>query len=169
MLIIAALENMKSFAAADRVFRRSSGFSLVEVVVAAAVLAIVFMGAMQGFLFANKRAVASRLRTSARAVVQRNIEQALTQKFTISVTPAILAITSPTGISYDDDGGGDNLVSICTEDGTGIATVRGTLTRAVTAVTNPNGADIRRVTFTLSYTEGGKSRSYTATTVRARD
>jgi hypothetical protein len=124
---------------------------------------------MQGFLRANTQAVSSRLRTSARAVVQRNIEQALTQKFTLSVTPAILALTSPGGVTHDDDGGADNLVSICTEDGTGVATVRGTLTRTVTPIANPNGADIRQITFALAYPNGGKTHSYAATTVRARD
>jgi type II secretory pathway pseudopilin PulG len=147
----------------------NSGFTLVEVIIACGIIVISFGALMQVLLQLNRQALLSRVQTNARMVVQRNIDQALAEKFTLTVTPPILAITSASGVTWDDDGGGDNRVSITVENGTTTATTLGTLTRTVTAVANANGADIRLVRFSIAYNYRGRPYTFSATTMRSRD
>jgi hypothetical protein len=116
----------------------------------------------------NKKAVAVRTLNNARAVVQRNIDNALGVPFSITVQPAILGITTASGAVYDDDGGGDNLVNIVIPRSTG-AVVKGTLTRIVLAEANADGADIRRITFRVDYTLRSRPYTFSMTTLRAMD
>jgi hypothetical protein len=107
--------------------------------------------------------------TCARAVVQRNIDTAMGVPFTSALQPTILAITSASGAVYDDDGGGDNLVNIALmRDGT-TGWLKGTLTRTVVAEANAEGADIRRITFSVSYIYRGRPYSFAMTTLRTLD
>jgi hypothetical protein len=142
---------------------------LMEVMIAAAVLVMTTIGATQALLTANRLAAASRVLTGARAVVQRNIDTALTVTFTQSSQPAILAITPAAGSVYDDDGGFDNTIQIAAQDNGGVVIATGVLTRIVTAVANADGADIRQVTFRVDYTYGGRSQSVSMTTMRSID
>lgn len=132
------------------------------------IMVTAYMIASQSLLFMNRAAALSRLRTNARIVVERNILQALSIPYTGTTAPGILAITSTTGDVVDDDGGGDGLIDVMTQDSTGPVLVRGTLTRIVSAVANPYSTDIRRVTFRLDYRYGGKDYNYEITTIRAR-
>ncbi len=147
----------------------NKGFTLVEVIIACGIIVISFGTMMQVLLQLNRQAILSRVQTSARMVVQRNIDQALAEKFTVSVIPSILAITSASGVTWDDDGGGDNRVSITVQNGTTTATTLGTLTRTVTAIANANGADVRLVRFSVAYNYRGRPYTYSATTIRSRD
>lgn len=142
---------------------------MVEVMIACAVIVMAFGAVMQALLQFNRQALLSRVQTNARMVVQRNIDQALAEKFTFTETPAILALTPPSGSTWDDDGGGDNRVAITVENGTNIATTLGTLTRTVTAVANTSGADVRLVQFSISYSYRGRPYTYSVTTMRSRD
>jgi len=137
--------------------------------VAAGVLAMVIVGASQALLTANRIAAASRILTGARAVIQRNIDTALTSTFTQALTPAILAITPATGQVYDDDGGYDNTIQIAVQDNGTDIVASGVLTRTVLAVANADNADIRQVTFTLNYTFRGRAEAISMTTIRSRD
>ena len=141
----------------------------MEALVAAAVLVITTVGATHALLTANRIAASSRVLTGARAVVQRNIDTALTVTFSQASQPAILGITTATGSTYDDDGGFDNTIQIATQDNGGMVVATGTLTRIVTAVANADGADIRQVTFRLDYGYGGRSQSVSMTTMRSID
>ena len=147
---------------------KSGGFSILETLVACAIVVSAFGGMMHASVVFNRHAAFSRMQTNARAVVQRNIDQALSEKFTLQSNPAILAITGTTGAVWDDDGGGDSKVAVV-QNGTGTVTSYGTLTRTVTSITNTNGADIRSIRFALSYAYRGKTYSYAANTVRAID
>jgi hypothetical protein len=142
---------------------------LIEAMVAAGVLALVIVGATQALLIANRLAAASRVWTGARAVVQRNIDTALTVTFTQTSVPAILAITPAAGQVWDDDGGFDNTVQISVMDGGTIIVASGVLTRTVTAVANADNADIRQVTFRLDYQYQGRTNSVSITTMRSVD
>ena len=141
----------------------------MEVMVAAAVLVMVTIGATHALLTANRLAASSRVLTGARAVVQRNIDTALTVTFSQASQPAILAITPTAGSVYDDDGGFDNTIQIAAQDNGGIVVATGTLTRIVTAVANGDGADIRQVTFRVGYNYGGRSQSVSMSTMRSID
>lgn len=160
---------------ANRRFPRhaADGIALVEVVVALALLTLIVVSSTQALVVANRQSAVMRTMTAARGIVQRNIDTALTVGWSFSLEPAILTLTPVTGTPYDDDAppqsATDNVVQITVmEDGT-TATVPGTLWRTVTTVANPEGAQVRRVTFRLDYTYLSRPYSVQMMTQRAID
>jgi hypothetical protein len=146
-----------------------AGIALVQVIMAMSIIALCGAAGLRALIEINRKAAAMRTLAQARAIVQRNIDSALGAPFDRYTTPAILASTPAGGSTYDDDGGGDNLVNITVgRSGTG-AVVKGTLTRTVTAEANPDNADIRRVTFSLTYTYRLKPYTFAMTTIRSMD
>ena len=152
-----------------RRLRNCAGVLLAEAMVAAGVLALVIVGGGQALLTANRLAAASRVLTGARAVIQRNIDTALTATFTQATVPAILAITPAAGQVWDDDGGFDNTIQIAVQDNGTLIVATGVLTRTVTAVANTDNADIRLVTFNLTYTYKGRTDTVFMSTMRSID
>ncbi len=150
-------------------FRACAGVLLAEAMVAAGVLTMVIVGASHALLTANRIAAASRVLTGARAVVQRDIDTALTVTFSQTSQPAILAITPSSGTVYDDDGGFDNTIQIAVQDNGTMVVAAGVLTRTVTAVANPDSADIRLITFRLDFTYRGRAESISMSTMRSID
>lgn len=149
--------------------RDEAGVSLVEVVIAVVLLAIVSVGAIQAMVLMNRKAAATRVMTTAKEVVQRNVEVAMTAPFTATNVPAILGTTSSSGVIWDDDGGAANTVALLTSrDGANVL-VSGTLRRIVVAEPNALSADIRRVTFRINYTLFNRAMSYEIATIRAQD
>ena len=153
--------------------REIAGIALVEVIVALALLTLLVVSSTQALVQANRQSAGMRTMTAARGIVQRNIDTALTVGWNFSVEPAILALTPATGTPYDDDAppasSTDSVVQIAVmEDGT-TATVPGTLWRTVTAVPNPEGAQVRQVTFRLDYTYLSRPFSVQMVTERAID
>ncbi len=143
-----------------------NGLTLVEIAIAVAILGLVAAAAIATLVVLNKNATSARLMTNAREIVQRNIEAAIAAPFTTANIPTILAFG--TNAVWDDDGGGDNLETLyLSRDGT--SKITGALFRTVTAETNGAGADIRRVTFRLNYSQFGRPFSYEMTTIRAMD
>lgn len=148
---------------------KKGGFSVVQAVVAMGVIAVAGAAGMMALVQLNNKAAAMRTLNNARAIVQRNIDTALAVSFSATLQPSILAVTSATGVVHDDDGGGDNLVTIVTPKNVGGLTLKGTLTRIVTAQANSDAADIRRVTFRIDYSIRGRAYSYAMTTLRGSD
>ena len=144
-----------------------SGFTIMEVMVAAVVMVISYTVVTQSFLLANRKAASSRLRTNARVIVERNINKALSVPFTSTVQPSILATTAG-DVVFDDDGNGDGLVNLMVQDASGTIQMKAVLKRNVAAVLNPENADIRRITFSVTYTYRNHDYSYEMTTLRAR-
>jgi type II secretory pathway pseudopilin PulG len=149
--------------------RKLAGFTVVQAVIAMGVIAVAGAAGTMALVQLNNKAAAMRTLNSARAVVQRNIDTALGVAFSATLQPAILAVTSASGSVYDDDGGGDNLVTIVTPQSAAGTTLKGTLTRIVTAQANSDSADIRRVTFRIDYTIRGRAYTYSMTTLRGSD
>lgn len=149
--------------------KASSGMMLVEAMVAAGVLVMLMLGSTIALTTANRLAAASRVFTGARAIVQRNIDTALTVSFTRASQPAILVPTSAAGQTWDDDGGADNTVQIAVQENGTYVLASGVLTRVVTPVANAEGADIRQVTFRLDYAYAGRTQSVSMTTMRSMD
>jgi type II secretory pathway pseudopilin PulG len=147
---------------------RSGGFALVEVMIGAILIGLVAVGSMQALGVMNRNASSYREMTNARAIVQRNIDNALSVTASTTSIPAILATTSAGGSAYDDDGGGAG-VTVVLQGTAGTQLVQGTLTRIVTAVANADSADIRRITFRLDYTLRGRPYTYQLSTMRAID
>ena len=137
--------------------------------VAAGVLALVTVGATVAMLTSNRIAAASRVWTGARAVVQRNIDTALTVSFSSTASPAVLAFTPAAGTVYDDDGGFDNAIQIAVQDNGSLVVATGVLTRIVTAVPNADNADIRQITFSLTWTYQNRTQTISMSTMRAID
>ncbi len=152
-----------------RHYGEPDGFTLVQVMIATAIIVIVGLASVQALVLMNRKAAAMRTLNSARAVVQRNIDAAMGVPFTTSFEPPILATTTATGSVYDEDGGGDNLVNIALLRNGTTAWIKGALTRTVVAESNPESATIRRVTFTISYSYRGRPYSYAMTTLRTQD
>ena len=153
------------------------GFTLLEVIFAMAFS--VFLGAavISSLLASQRFAARARLLTNARAIVQRNIDAASSVTFTSSTTPAILAITSGTGVVCDDDGGTgtpvENIQILRT--GTDVL-VTGTLRRIVTAepvIVTGTASDasvaVRRVTSQIDYEYQSNHYPHSETTLRSAD
>ena len=87
--------------------RRSGGFALVEVMMGAVLIGLIAVGSVQALGAMNRNATDYRVMTNARAIVQRNIDSALSVTASTTSIPAILATTSAGGSAYDDDGGAD--------------------------------------------------------------
>ena len=146
----------------------SRALALVEVAVSVALLGLVFATALGTLTILNKNAVSTRLMTNVREIVQRNIETAVAVPFTSANVPAILALTSSSGVAWDEGISGNDPVTIYTSrDGT--MKMTGTLLRIVAAEPNAVSGDIRRVTIRLNYTLYGRNLSYQLTTIRAND
>ena len=149
--------------------RKAGGFTVIQAVVAMGIVSVAGAAGMMALVQLNNKAASMRTLNNARAVVQRNIDTALGVPFSASLQPAILAITPAAGSVYDDDGGGDNLVTIITPKTAAGITLKGTLTRIVTAQANSDGADIRRVTFRINYTVKNRAYTFSMTTLRGSD
>lgn len=144
---------------------------LVEIIIALGLILIVTVSFTHGILASNRMAAANRVLTAARSICQRNIDDALSLRFDSTTVPEMLGYTSTTGSIYDDDGGADNVVNILTvKNGTAdLVLLQGTLRRVVSAIANPAGADIRKVTFRVTYTFQGRDLTTEMSTIRATD
>ena len=148
--------------------RCESGLTFVEIAISVALLGLVFATTLGTLIILNRNAASTRLMTNAREIVQRNIETAVGVPFTAASIPSILALTSSNGQAWDEGVAGNDPVSIySSRDGT--MKITGALLRIVTAEPNSLSADIRRVTFRLTYTLYGRNLSYELTTIRAKD
>jgi hypothetical protein len=146
--------------------RAEAGIALVQVIMAMGMIALCGAAGLRALIEMNRKAAAMRTISQARAIVQRNIDSAMGVPFNASLCPPILNMTA--GSTYDDDGDGDGFVNVSVGR-SGNSVVKGTLTRTVTAVTNPDGADIRRITFQLAYSYRNKPYTFAMTTIRAMD
>lgn len=140
--------------------------TLVEIAIAVALLGLVAAGAIATLVSLNKNAVSTRVMSSVREIVQRNIEAATGVPFTASTEPAILQTTNGP-VAWDDSGGTNPVQIYSSRDGK--LTITGDLKRTVTKESNPASADIRRINFRLAYKMFGRDLSYEMTTIRAMD
>ncbi len=137
-----------------RLFRQVSGIALLEVMVSMGLVMLISVTATSSILTINRISARNRVLTAARAVVQRNIDNTLSLTWDSSVEPAVLGITAASGVAYDDDAGGTTgMVNLMIQKNgnSQVILLQGNLMRIVTAVTNSEGADIRRITFRLTY------------------
>lgn len=141
--------------------------TLVEIAMAVALLGLVAAGAIGTLASLNKNAASTRIMSSAREIVQRNIEAAVGVPFNSSTEPNILQITPAAGVTWDDSGGAAPVTIYSSRDGK--TNITGTLTRIVVAEPNSAGADLRRATFHLDYTLFGRKLNYEMSTIRAMD
>jgi len=146
-----------------------AGFTLIQVLVAVGIIALCGIASVQSLVLLNQRAATTRLMNNARAIVERNINTALTVPYTSSNIPSILATTSASGSTYDDDSLANGYVPIAYLSNGTTSYLNGTLKRTVVSESNSAGATILRVTFSISYTYRNRSYSYSSTTLRTTD
>ena len=153
----------------DRLRANTSGFTLIQAVIAMGVIAVAGAAGMMALVQLNKKADAMRTLNNARAIVQRNIDLAMNVTFNSTTVPALLAVTTTAGQVVDDDGGGDGLVNIVMPKTAGGQTLKGTLKRFVSTQANLDGVNIRRVTIQIDYKVRGRDYTYSMTTLRGTD
>jgi hypothetical protein len=141
--------------------------ALIEAVTTAALLSLMVVGSIQALTLLNWFASRNRIFTNAQAIVQRNIDEALSVNCTTASVPLILSTTGPQGTAYSENG--STTVAVASQGSSSVIMVGGTLTRTVQPVANPVDANILQVTFRLDYSFQGRPYSCQMTTMRAYD
>ena len=151
----------------DRRSRSTKGFTLVEVVFAGCLLAVLVSASVSAMTQVNRWATGARLRTLALALVQQRIDQVETTPWQLLGTrPALLTAgtTTTNNLPLNNDS---------FNSATGLASAFTSLDRQVnatrtTTVTNVTARTIR-ITVTVSYTYRGRASSVSLTTLRTTD
>lgn len=155
---------------------QQSAFTLMESLIASAIIAITATGAYYAFLKMNDFAVASRCDTAAKVVLERAVNLAMTSDWR-AFPPAVLNPCTdfkPFNIDNGADSA-DGSVSLFTDPNSNTVIV-GNIYRQVLAYPDPAGkplGDIYRVTFRLDFKQHKRAAdpltSLYAYTVRASD
>lgn len=146
-----------------------SGFTLMEVVMALAVLGTMSAGCFVGFNSLNSYAVSSRLYSEAQTCVQNQIDLILSDgpfDPTRNKIPAVLTVgttTTPNVFIYRDPVTDSVVVS-----GTMITTITDPGTTMTFAGSTKN-LNLRRATVTVTYTFRGKTYNLSMDTMRTAD
>lgn len=147
--------------------RKSLGFTLTEVVVAASILAIFIVGAVSTMAQINRWATAARLRTLALSLVQQKIDEVLTTPWSVlSTTPTVLTAGTVTEtklpLNNDPFNSGTGLSSAFTNLDVQVIDTR------TTTVTSISAHQIRAVV-SVTYTYRNRPYSVSMTTLRTTD
>jgi len=133
-------------------------------------------GVVGALLSSMSYAGRSRMLTSARAVVQRNVDAATGVLYSGSTSiPLILTTTNGANVTCDDDGGSSTETLTTLRGGTR-ALVTGTLSRNVHreailsgSLSDVSGIVVMRVTFQVDYDYLGRHYTYGQSTLRSQD
>ena len=150
-----------------RVRRRTAGFTLVEVLVAGALLAVLISGAVTALTQLNRSATAARLRTIALAVAQQRIDQIETTPWQMGGTRAAVltaGTVTEANVPLNNDSYNASM-SLITPYTNLDAQVLSTRTTVITDLTTRTLRAVVTVTFTY------RNRPYTITlnTLRTTD
>lgn len=164
------------------------GFTLVEMMVALTILAMTIVGMMSAFTLLNRFAWNSRNQSSAKALCQQRIEQALALPFhppailssidgfyllgqAANWTTAAAPYTLGSPASFTGGAGGVQTstenVSVYVEQNGTTVTVPGV--RTTTVACSDTTLDLAQFTVQVAYTYRGKSYSYSMFTLRSPD
>ena len=148
-------------------FRGPQAFTLVEVVFAGCLLAVLVSSSVVAMTQVNRWATGARLRTLALAVAQQRIDQAQTAPWQLSGTrPAILvaATTTENNLPLNND---------AFNSATGLSSVFTALDTPVSAQRTTVAADITirlvRISVTVTYTYRDRPVSVSLSTLRTSD
>lgn len=139
--------------------RRTAGFTLVEVMVAVGVLALVSVSVTQAMLQMNRRAAIARVTNAAKAEALSRIQQVSQCAYNPDATPAVI----PSILTLQNTSTQIDLGSTLT----GLGSIPGTATWNVTDLAS--GTNIRSVRCTVAYKYLGKNLSYELVTYRSPD
>ncbi|HSI14106.1 MAG TPA: prepilin-type N-terminal cleavage/methylation domain-containing protein [Chthoniobacter sp.] len=151
--------------------RKSHGFTLTEVAIAASILALFIVGAVSTMVQVNRWASAARLRTLALSLVQQKVDEILTTPWSVlSTTPTVLqgsttgTTTTETKLPLNNDpfNSATGLSSAFTNLDVQVIDTR------TTTVTSISAHQVRAVV-TVSYTYRARPYSVSMTTMRTTD
>lgn len=151
-----------------RRFRSQAAVTLVETIVATSIFCLYAVGATQALLALNRHAASTRILTTAKEVVERNMEAAVGAPLTSDTTPAILAVTGSSGVLWDDSGGTNVIPLVPSRDGL-TTMVSGTLRRTVALWNTTDNPLTRRITFRIDYRYNNRPMSYQLSTILSPD
>ncbi len=164
------MESMVS-AISSKSFRRArrgtAGFTLVEVLIAGALLAMFISGAVTALTQLNRSATAARLRTIALAVTQQRIDQITTTPWqVIGTRPALLTAGTVTEnnvpLNNDNYNAATSLISPYTNLDAQVLSTRTTVITDLTART-------LRAVVTVTFTYRNRPFTITLSTLRTTD
>lgn len=152
----------------------SAGFTLVEVVIATALLVLFAVGAVAAMTQMNRYAASSKLQTLALAIAKQRTDQIAAAGWTVNgqgARPPILAVTDPANPPGTlDPNGGDPVV--INDDVTNVgsnATLDAPVNaRRYTFIRNVNARTLRAVVV-VTYTYRGRPYRVQLTTLRCSD
>ena len=152
---------------AGRLRRGSAGFTLVEVLIAGTLLAVLISGSVTAFTQLNRWATAARLRTIALAVAQQRIDLIETTPWQVTGTrPALLTATTTTEnnvpLNNDDYNAASSLITPYTTLDSQVMSTRTTVITDLTART-------LRASVTVTFTYRNRPIVITLNTLRATD
>jgi len=147
--------------------RRCLAFTLPEVVIAGAILAVFVAGSVATMAQINRWAAGARLRTLALALAQQKVDEVLTTSWqTATARPAVLTAGTNTeaGLQLNNDNynSGIGLGGAFTSLDTAVPATR------TTTITNLNTRTVRAV-ITVSFTYRTRPFNVSLTTLRAID
>ena len=147
--------------------RRRLAFTLPEVVIAGAILALFVVGSVATMAQINRWAAGARLRTLALALAQQKTDEVLTTAWqTATGRPAVLTAgtNTETGLQLNNDGynAASGLSSAFTNLDTPVPATR------ITTITNVSTRTVRAVV-TVSFTYRSRPYNVSLTTLRAID
>lgn len=144
--------------------RLQGGFSLVELLVSAAILAVTVSGFYLTFGGANELATRARLNTSAKILLGAAVNEAISSRWSSTFVPEVAQPADD--VPYDTKNEGQNATP--TARGPGVVSlfssptdetvVTGIMRRTTTSYTEASGTarlDMRKVTFRVQYTYRG--------------
>ena len=156
-----------SYQSFRRVRRGTAGFTLVEVLIAGALLAMLISGAVTALTQLNRSATAARLRTIALAVAQQRVDQIETTPWQVGGTrPALLTAGTATEnnvpLNNDNYNAATSLISPYTNLDSQVLATRTTVITDVTTRT-------LRAVVTVTFTYRNRPFAITLSTLRTTD
>lgn len=139
--------------------KSKAGFTLVEVVVAVAVLTLTAVGVTQALLQLNRQAALSRVTNAAKAEAISQIQQISQCAYNPDAVPPVIPTILNVGTRTQQADLGSKQ--------TDLGSIPATITTTVAAV--PGGAGIRSVRCTVAYTYLGRNLSYELFTYKSPD
>lgn len=150
-------------------FQRAQAFTIVEAVVAIAILSLFAVGSIYGLMSFNDRATRNRNAEAARAILESNVDALLAQ----STMPPTTAL----GTDLDGDGQADGVLTtaaiplIVARNSTATPMITGDLYSLVqpigTMLGLTNASDVLGVQYMLRYTYRGQIYTYKVITCKS--
>lgn len=164
---MAAVHHFTQLKLRHRAFRKHSGFTLAEVLIAAGILAFFACSSLIALTQLNRYAAISRLRTLAMAFAQQKVDATMTIPWGIATAPPTLLNTgavTENNLPLDNDAFNAQAGLGSSFSGLDLQTTATRVT-TITSITTRT----RTVSVTVTYSYRGRTYNVSLTTLRATD